>query len=389
MTAKKKLFLCLDGGSDLMILPRMLQALVPTRDSFTSWEVPLGERLPDHLFLSPETILAGCGSGGLLALYLASLDPSLSSMEKIDRCTSFANCLYSELQGGLGDGLAFLSGLRSLYSSKLLRQILLNFFDEDLRISDLPVKVGILTFQVRFGLEIKVEHNFSNSGYKNRTKVLDLALQCMAAPGVAPIWKGRMTGGMYANNPSDMILCAWLKQVLNERQLEAEPSNIVSLLDRVTLLSLGRQEFKLAGSYISKLLNRSENKWGWGKWLAWPLQPMMALKTILNANVSRSNHNMQLLLGHKNCMRIAFHPDDITLLQLLEVTETTDPQTRGQQIDEVIKRWVKERECPVEISPSFEHVKAWLEQEWLPNQQKIAPPPVTSSSMMLPAFPGS
>lgn len=268
-------------------------------------------------FLDEVDLFAGTSTGSLIALSLA-----------YGKDAKFVDELYSYANTKKIFSPARYSIFKPKYSNDNLRELLLDYFPENLLIKDLKKYVFVPSFNVRGFTKNNWEVVFFNNLCNNETynsKVVDVALSSSAAPTYFPSHQNFIDGGVVANSPTAVA--------------------VFSAMNCFSSLSSGK-DFRLlsigTGDSPDKII-RSTSKWGAFQWAFNPLSkmksPLLSLvmdsssylediycKEFLQTNYFRINPKVSKFLGMDQPQFVPFLKNlgnEVDLTETYNFIETT------------------------------------------------------------------
>lgn len=263
-------------------------------------------------FLDEVDLFAGTSTGSLIALSLAYGKDAIF----IDNIYSYSNTkkIFSPKKHNI---------FRPKYSNYNLKEILSDYFPENLLIKDLKKYVFIPSFNVKGFSKESWEVVFFNNLCKNPTynsSVIDVALASSAAPTYFPSHKNFIDGGVVANSPT----AAAVFSTMNCFTSLSSGSNF-------RLLSIG------TGDSPDKI-SRNTSKWGSAQWAFHPFakmsSPFLSLvmdgssylediycKEFLQNNYFRVNPKISKFIGMDNPQFVPFLKNVANEFDLTETYE--------------------------------------------------------------------
>ncbi|GAA0084544.1 patatin-like phospholipase family protein [Clostridium sp. CTA-7] len=203
-------------------------------------------------FLDEIDLFTGTSTGSIIAALLAN-NISIKDLNNL-YSIPVAKKIFSPSHFNL---------IRPKFSNTNLKNIISNYFSDNLKISDLKKYIFIPAFDVKGVNKPSWEPVFFNNLSKNSTSdfsVKDVILASSAAPTYFPSYKDFIDGGVIANSPTAISLLATLSAFGNTYDFK-----------QIRLLSIG------TGDSPERIKGKTE-KWGI---LQWSFHPFTKMKSPL------------------------------------------------------------------------------------------------------------
>lgn len=279
-------------------------------------------------FLKNIDLFAGTSTGSFIA---AGMALGKSPNEILDLYVKHGSEIFSPAHSA--DPL----GLHAKYNRESLRAIMESTsFPESLIFSSMPKRVVVPSFKLESENKKSWAPFIFDSFDKSLHPLIDVLLSSSAAPTYFPSYKGFIDGGVVANNPSLVALCAAL-----------DPSKENIDLNRIYMLSLGTGR--------SKELIEGDVDWGTAEWVIYspatdkntPSHPLIDLLCDSSSSLA-SMQSEQLLSGRYRRLNPHIH-ENITLDDWQDVgkliqTAEDYPKKHPQEWNNLVS-WVKENFC--------------------------------------------
>ena len=205
-------------------------------------------------FLDEVDLFTGTSTGSIIASLLAK-EVSINEISNL-YSNPTAKKIFSPSHFNL---------FRPKFNNINLKNIISNYFDDNLKVGDLKKFIFIPAFHVKGLNKNTWEPIFFNNLSKNPTcdfSIKDTILSSSAAPTYFPSYKGFVDGGVIANSPTAISLLAALAALGPSYSLE-----------QIRLLSIGTGD-------SPERINGKTEKWGI---LQWSFHPLAKMKSPLLA----------------------------------------------------------------------------------------------------------
>lgn len=304
-------------------------------------------------FIKTTAAFAGTSDGAVAALYLSRWLDKLSGEEALSQAINLADSMLQALQPSLLGYLRLVSGCWAMTRGDDIRALFeqSQYFGVDTKLKDLSRDVNIVSYEVTHPARIRVLHNYGVSA-DGETTLVDAAFSSGSFPVILPVFKGRVDGGLMANNPASIAVA----QAATPAGHWAQP------LSAMRCWSLGFGGQMLGGDCVQSAWAKRTADWGYLPWFLYPTDLLLFAQALFNSSDGASSYQCRQLLGSKRFLRLDLPGNNGVITGVVPIM-LRQAKLVIRRAELTVDAWVR---GATNINPTFNRTLDWVEKEWLP-----------------------